>query len=531
MGNKDPADIVFLPVLTTIRSVRQSELVRAEVRAHTAKLIHRRRKQKEVPGQSTQPPSAGMESWTSDFCEALLRKSQLSTGISGSSDPFQSFPIKITPEINQVIALARDVLVPSLFIPSFARRLSFGVSKSISFDRAQFSIAGASVSLDLLQFKKANEGVAAAWLSGHMALLASLGFRLPEHDISIMELQLRTRSLELLREELAVDTEAHPFDLLLAIQHIMLLFQADCKRRDTNSASIHGPVLLDLMDKVTDNTQILHLLILLMFGNADLAATTLSRPVITLRLSMMERLSEFWASASSLVKINDIDYKDVHPSIENPTLREVSIRLRALLSITKTPLPVIDASEKARGLAVYCWAATQTFNDMCDLLNLYHDLMEDALEPATPGRRLTEACIALSLLQALRKSIHEADVDGRDLRDASHVILPKLQEILQQALEAVTSDEQSHYADVYFWMFFVGAQNEQRHVHEGSRQVNISGDSSSTWFTGMLLDQAQLLEVETWNEARRILEHFVLDQNLTPDGDSWFELAIAKRRG
>lgn len=531
MGNKDPADILFLPILTKIHSVRQNELVRAEVRAHTAKLIHRRRKQKETPGQSTQPPSPGIESLTSDFCEVLLRKSQLSTSISGSADPFESFPVKITPEINQVITLARDVLVPSLWIPSFARRLSFGVSKTISFDRAQFSIAGASVSLDLLQFKNANEGVASAWLSGHMALLASLGFRLPEHDISIMELQLRTRSLELLREELAVDTEAHPFDLLLAIQHILLLFQADCKRRDANSASIHGPILMDLIEKVTDNTQVLHLLIALMFGNADLAAITLARPVITLRLSMMERLSEFWASASSLVKVNDIDYKYVHPNIENPTLREVFIRLRALLSITKTPLPVIDAAEKVRGLAVYYWTATQTFNDMCDLLNLYHDLMDDALEPATPGKRLTDACIALSLLQALRKSIHEADVDGRDLRDASHVIMPKLQEVLQQALEAMTSDEQSRYAEVYLWMFFVGAQNEQRYVHENLHQANTSEDSPSAWFTDMLLDQAHSLRVETWNEARRILEHFVFDPNLKPDGKLWFEIAIAKRHG
>lgn len=530
MSNK-PADFLFLPLMTEKRSTRQNELVKAEVRAQTARQIHQRRKEKKNQEQLAHTPSTKARCSASASYDALRRTNQLLPSLCGSSDPFQSFPIGITPEINHVVTIARDVLVPNLWIPSYVRRLSFGISKTISQERAQFSIAGPCISLDIDQFRHGNEGVASAWLSGHMAFLNNLGYRLPEHDISTMELRLRTRSLELLRKELSMDTEVHQVDLSLAIEHIMLLFQADCKRRDSKAASVHGPILMSLIEKVTDNTRILQLMIVFMFGNTDLAAMTVARPVINLSTGLTEILSRFWALASSLVNSNENSDLEIHPTIENHTLRRVFIRLRAFLSIAQKPLPVTDASEKARGLAVYSWIATATFSDMSCLLNLHHDLMIGALGSATEGQRLTEACIALGLLQTLRKSVHEAEMDGRDLRDASHVIIPKLQETLNMALEAMTPKESSHYGEAYLWMYFVGAQYEQRCAHSNSMRPTLSGESPSMWFTGRLSDQAILLNVQTWIEAKRVLECFVYDKHLIPDGGLWFEKSIAKDDG
>jgi hypothetical protein len=526
MSSSNSPEIVFLPVLTTKHSVRQNELVRAGVRAHTARLIHQRRKQKQQQGQLKQPPAISALPTAADLYKNLFQQSKIFIGLSGSSDPFQSFPIEITPEINHVITLARDVLLPNLYIPSYVRRLSFGVAKDITFDRAQFSIAGSCVSADLNQFKYANEGVAAAWLSGHIAFLASLGYRLPEHDISLVELRLRTRSLEFLRRKLSKSLEREKDHISLAIQHIMLLFQADCKRRDSESAAIHGPILMSLVEKLADDTKVAQHLIVMMFGYAELATSTLARPVITLNPDMMKRLNRFWASTSSLVQLPETRYQNVHPTIDNDILRTVFVRLRACLTIAETPLPVLDAPQKARGIAVYAWIATQTFNDMCVLLNLYHDLMGGMPESKTPGQRLTEACTALSLLHTLRKSIHEAEVDGKDLREASHIILPRLQETLENALEVITPEEYSHYAEVYLWIFFTGAQNEQRHKQEVSCNAEVQEESCSMWFNGIMADQARYLNVNTWADMRRILECFVYDRHLTPTGDLWFQESI-----
>lgn len=529
MSSNNSSDIVFLPVLTTKRSARQNELVRAGVRAHTARLIHQRRKQEQQQGQLAQPSASSSLYATPELYENLLQKVKMGIGLSGSSDPFQSFPIEITPEINHVITLARDVVLPNLYIPSYVRRLSFGVAKEITFDRAQFSIAGSCVSADLSQFKNGNEGVAAAWLSGHIAFLMSLGYRLPEHDISIVELRLRTRSLEFLLEKLSGSLERENDHLSLAIQHIMLLFQADCKRKDSESAAIHGPILMSLVEKLTDDTKVVQHLIVMMFGYAELATSTLARPVITLNPEMMKRLHGFWASISSLVQPVETGYQNVHPTIDNPILHSIFVRLRACLSLAETPLPVLDAPQRARGIAVYAWIATQTFNDMCILLNLYHDLMEGVPESKTSGQRLTEACTALGLLHALRKSTHEAEMDGKDLRDASHIILPRLQENLEHALEVITPEEYSHYAEVYLWMFFLGAQIEQRRSHKILSRIDMSEGSSSMWFNGMLADQAHYLNVKTWADAKRILEGFVHDRYLIPDGELWFEQVITMR--
>jgi len=530
MSSSNPRDIVFLPALTTNRSVRQNELVKSGVRAHTARLIHQRRKANQHQQKPQQPLAINALPASTGLYKNLLKKSKVGASFAGSSDPFHSFPIEITPEINNIISLARDVLLPSLYIPSFIRRLSFGVSKDISFSRAQFSIAGSAVSADLNQFKNANKGVAAAWLSGHIAFLANLGYKLADHDISLLELKLRQTSLQSLRGNLVNDPGEDQHALTLAIQHIMLLFQSDCKRRDTEAASVHGPILVGLVGKLQDNTDIIQHLIVMMFGYAELAVTTLSRPVITLNFDMMKRLTDFWTSASSLVQITDFGYRDVHPTIDNPTLRTVFTRLRACLRIAETPLPATDTTEKARGLVVYSWIATETFNDMCVLLNLYHDLMEGKFEHKTPGERLTEACIALSLLHSLRKSIHEAEMDGKDLRDSSHVILPRLQQDLGSALEVMTQEEYIRYGQVYLWMFFVGAQNEQRH----KSQVDSEGETLEGyylgWFNGMLADQARYLHVATWHDARGILECFLHDRHQLPAGNLWFEQSIKQRQ-
>ncbi|KEF55833.1 uncharacterized protein A1O9_08584 [Exophiala aquamarina CBS 119918] len=528
MSSNNPRDIVFLPALTTNRSVRQKELIKSGVRAHTARLIHQRRKARQQREESIQPLTLNVLPASTELYENLLERSKMGLSIAGSSDPFQSFPIEITPEINHIITLARDVLLPNLYIPSFVRRLSFGVSKDISFSRAQFSIAGSAVSADLNQFKNANKGVAAAWLSGHIGFLAKLGYQLEEHDISLLELKLRQTSLRLLRGNLLSHPGEDQNNLSLAIQHIMLLFQSDCKRRDSEAASIHGPILIGLLEKLKDNTNIIQHLIVMMFGYAELAANTLGRPVITLNFEMMKRLTDFWASASSLVQITDVRYRDVHPSIDNPILRTIFTRLRACLVIAETPLPVTDTAQKARGLAVYSWIATETFNDMCVLLNLYHDLMEGQYENKTSGECLTEACIALTLLHTLRKCIHEAEMDGKDLRDTSPVIMPRLRKHLESAIETLISRECAHYAQVYLWMFSVGAQNEQRD-RLGSENEEPK-ESSLGWFNDMLADQAQYLNITTWHEARTILECFVHDRHQIPDGNIWFEQSINRRQ-
>lgn len=530
MSSSNPRDIVFLPALTNKRSIRQNELIKSGVRAHTARLIHQRRKAKQQQEQSKQSVTITALPASTELYENLVERSKLGMSLAGSSDPFQSFPIEITPEINHIITLARDVLLPSLYIPSFVRRLSFGVSKDISFSRAQFSIAGSAVSADLNQFKNANKGVAAAWLSGHIAFLAKLGYQLAEHDISILELKLRQTSLQSLRGNLVNDPREDQNNLSLAIQHIMLLFQSDCKRRDSEAASVHGPILVGLVEKLKDNTNIIQHLVVMMFGYAELAANTLARPVITLNPDMMKRLTDFWTSASSLVQLTDVSYRDVHPSIDNPILRTIFTRLRACLVIAETPLPVIDTAQKARGLAVYSWIATETFNDMCVLLNLYHDLMEGKFDHKTPGERLTEACIALSLLHALRKSIHEAEMDGKDLRDTSHVILPRLQENLESALEVITPEEYARYAQVYLWMFFAGAQNEQRHRPKVGNEDETPEDSFLGWFNDTLADQAQYLNATTWHDTRTILERFVHDRHQIPDGNIWFEQSVNRRQ-
>lgn len=148
------------------------------------------------------------------------------------------------------------------------------------------------------------------------------------------------------------------------------------------------------------------------------------------------------------------------------------------------------------------------------LINFYVDLMEEKVLVETEGRRLTEACLALTLLYMLRKSIHEAPLDGTDVRDASHVIIPRLERDMKNAIRMLTPAERLYYEEAWLWMFYAGALYEQG--RKSNRLVDMGDSQSPLWFTQMLAKHAHQSNVRAWTDAKKILEKFVYDNHLQP---------------
>jgi hypothetical protein len=202
------------------------------------------------------------------------------------------------------------------------------------------------------------------------------------------------------------------------------------------------------------------------------------------------------------------------------------IRLRYCIGICDSPLPTKSAADKLRGSLVYGWIATRTQHDVGVLLHLFFNLIEGKTSTRTTGQQFTEAAICLTLAHCIRKSVLAAQMEssGIDIREASHVIMPRLASTLQCAFSVVTRDEHPVYNEVYFWMLYVGAMFEERQK-ASKRPIwvrNVNG-TPCQWFSKLLARHASNLGVQTWSDAQRILEKFVYDRHLQPQGHLWFE--------
>ena len=103
--------IAFLPPSKHGSSVREKELERAQIKAHAARFSHQKRnwikvhKQLEIQEGALRAREQRRHDDRHEYHELIL----LINNFHGSSDPFNAYPVKITPEINRIISYAKDV--------------------------------------------------------------------------------------------------------------------------------------------------------------------------------------------------------------------------------------------------------------------------------------------------------------------------------------------------------------------------------------------------------------------------------------
>lgn len=574
-----PSRIKILAPSQYDRSQREKELEDALIRAHAARISHLRKKQAKQVGKDQQELREREHEEEEDAAGEFQPRAQenppesqeLVLLLHGSSDPFNAFPVRITPEINRLIAYARDVVLPNILVPRYMKRLTLGAPKTVTYEHSNRVLGGASYVFIMDVFRNANEGAALAWLTSHIPAIVTLASAQATRDLSVEGLKMRLRSIRLLRQGLATYHE-QPRDVKGSLRlHVRGLYESECMAGDTASARAHAAVLMQFEDPFGDDDLArAHDTMVLMFNSSELGCKTMQRTVIPYGEWTYSRLINFWnlcvPALPALPAADAVDDQlQLHPSVQHPVLVDIALRIRYCLSVAESPMSMRTPTEKLRGNLVYGWIVTRTFHDMGTLLNLYFDLDEDVVVVlgSTEGQRLTDACIALALLQCERKSLHEAYLDGTDIREASHAMLPRLAASLTRAWGVLTPAERMFYDEAYFWMAYVGAVFEQgearkigrpvpvpaklgdgrrmgrqrekahqrmRKDHQGEKNTLFQQDGrteTSPWyFSRMLAWHADRLHMCKWDDAKRVLERFVYDRHLQPEGHVWFEEAL-----
>ncbi len=539
MASAEPSNYTFLPPVKSGRPIREKELELAQIRAHAARISHQRKSWVKVQQQLKRQQDKQHEeervrlmlagnngTYAAPKSRELLL---LLHGFHGSSDPFDAYPVKITPETNRIIRYARDVMLPQIFTPPFFRRLTIGAPSSLSYDRSDKVIGGSNFLLNMKVFSDMSEGAALGWLCGHIPAIVrnSPGTM---QELTVLRLNMRAKSMKLMREKLTNRSGSSAESLLALRLHIRTLYEAECMAGDTAAARAHMNILLRLEDPITDELLRASHLMVMMFNTTELACKKLERTLLPFGEWTRKTFAPLWTLCSPFLPVSPETVNKAHPSVKIPLLREAMIRLRYCLWFGQAPLPFGTAQERLGADMIFAWTATQLFNDLGVLMNLYMDIIEGEISFRSEGRRWAEACMVLTQLHMVRKCVHEAIIEGGvDLREASHVIMPRLERDLKMAMESMTQAEEVYYQEALFWMLYAGALHEQRRRR---RKGPIGLDRvflEQPWFIGALAMYAGCMKITSWDQAKAVLQKFVYDKYLEPDGHIWFEEVISAR--
>lgn len=452
--------------------------------------------------------------------------------LSGYSDPFNAQGIVITPRINRLITFIRDAYLPSVYLTPHSRRCTQNCPKDVTMANCGNLLGGPSAirNWQTLQEGFSSEGGGSAWISSWIPLIVQLAAPSEAREWQVIGLKLRAHSIEALRKYLSQrQNQTDPLPMSVAL-HVTWLFKADCGTGDPTSAIAHVRLLCTLVESMPTFLQQTQLLVTVLFNDVEMATATMRKTLFDLDQWVSKRLTPVWTLGEAYLPEVPEEYKDLHDSVQTGSVRSVALRLRRCLLFDRAPIAIQDAESVRIGSIVYAWMGSHNLYGVGILMNAHMDLVENEESNLTAAQRLTEAAIALTMLQLLRKSMHTAVIDGIDRRDLSSVIIPRLRSTLEKAMSLSNPEDRSHYREAYLWMFHTGAQSEQSRERAGTTGFGKSPFHRERWFSDKFVEQARLLNVTTWQEVESVLVKFVFNPYLEPCLETWFQETIREAR-
>ncbi|ETN46784.1 uncharacterized protein HMPREF1541_00973 [Cyphellophora europaea CBS 101466] len=534
----------FVNVTGPKKTRREAHLELAEIRSHNTRLIHqRRRKQtqetrsvsrgKAQSTYSAQSPrtttSPEAEPRSPEPAEGLIALQQIPASkhdplqhLSGSSDPFDAFGnIQVTPEMNSLLGFMRHEYLPCIFITPMALKLC-GQKSYTSQMIEQELVPGAPLIKREFYRAMVNPKNAPGWIASRIPIVFSM---LPQSSCEQFEnvaAQVRLQSFKQLREDLALQEQTGTSDISLVIQ-IVHMFKSGLMENQPDSARVHAWALRRIGDIVSDDPYLaLDLFCTLMYTDADYAISNMRYTLLDYDHWLNQQLEPYWQRIE--VALPDIGnaYEEVDESVGFPKVRGALVRLRRTLAIANMGIDMTVQENQARVVYIYRWAANRTHHDSAQLNDHYHNMMASipTADPEEETTRHGEAALTLATLYCIRKYMHTAIYRGVDIRDVSHVIIPRLRDAIAKTLLTASLPQPWQYQKALFWALYCGAHYEESLRRGLAKPCDPPTDG---WFGQMLVTVATQMNVLRWNDAQEHLEKIVYSDLLAPTGAEWFE--------
>lgn len=428
----------------------------------------------------------------------------------GSSDPFNCQPIIISPRILQILNFAQNV-EHALSVMPYMRRLL----RDVSGCKHDFvgTLLKAQRKLNW-EFTAGSEASMSALISLYSP---SMAFFLPDHEqkeLALMSLQYRTRSISSLRQVLSALKVSQQPDIC-SVMACQRLFRIHTFKNDIKQAKIHAKMTSNLASGILNNHQRAHFVYIAVFNDIVAATVHLRRPLLDYGGWLQEVISLVYPYVSDIlpaeISVDDEDHNELMPL----TLRRFCTRLRWYLCFSKRGIigRVYDPVMLHKYIMLSAW------RELAALLEFYAEVTS-LIQPD-----LLNAALVLTAIMVFQKSIFLGLLHGDDFLDSSRSVLPPLKRTVQELLRAAGMYSSRARREAIAWILFNGAQLEhsrygtshnRRHVLEGLTVEPF-------WFSRTLAKHARQLGVESWLEARAVLDKFIYDEFSEPAPWEWYE--------
>ena len=433
---------------TPTASLRDKELALSARRSHNARVNHARRKKELEKQNNTKAYLHNTES--TDLTTRLSARPAL---LEGNSDPFDSFPMHVSPHVTRMVHFARDSYYPSMTLKPWRRLRRHRKQQE---GRLSFEIGSSSADCTI------------AHIASYGAALVRILPVDARHELEKTWLEVRSLALRRLRESLAMHGSADPFSVII-MQQCLYLYKCDVEARLFSSARIHGAMLRQLLKSTPANPTTISLFLSVMGNVLQFVCFQLEAPVMTYNDWHPHMWRTFWTKAENILATRSQHLTArLHDCINSPYVREVLSRFRIYLATPSFGPNPSTQEDTAQLSMISLWPVTRIVDDTVKLFAHFQTITaryKDQLRNKhLPPTNLWEALTTLSTLCTIRHYLNSPRLDNSNisLRDASSTLAPLLRRTLVDYLRSTPEHELEQHAEVLFWVYFTGALYEQR---------------------------------------------------------------------
>ncbi|OAP60315.1 hypothetical protein AYL99_05317 [Fonsecaea erecta] len=438
---------------------------------------------------STSPAS----SWTSTMSD---RSSGLAAYkvkcLHGNSDPFNAYPVFISPRVNDILRFYRDIVIPSQYHTSVDGWTTFEAAKEDWRDV-----------VNSLYEKGGALGFLARW--------AQVASNVAENsELAVQSLRFRSQSTSILLKKMQ---QGSGLVSKSSYWHIIALYMAEAQAGNADGAWLHVTMLSRALKHESQHGQVdITSLRSFMYNEACACCMFLRKPVLDYDRWIPEVFEVPWAEGRKGLQALQLSFSiSLDPSIEDNFLRDMFIQERESLAVWR------HGSERGNGLsaAVFTWWCSSHLVKHTKLVKFVLDRLDEAKEGKGQQSYLhrKNAYLALTAVYWTRLIAGDETILGQEIYQTKSPLRKLTRQLLEKDQLVVEFTGSMKYANARLWALYVGAQAE--HDHLGIRR------SDETWFSDQFSLLAARMSLSSWKAVRSILDGFLDCDVVEPHGSKF----------
>ncbi|EXJ69807.1 uncharacterized protein A1O5_06878 [Cladophialophora psammophila CBS 110553] len=494
---------------------------------------------------------------------SLLSSSSINL-LKGNSDPFNAYPVKINPEINELIAFYRDYLLPAQYhVPS----------------TAWVSSANAKLDWTICISTLQEPTLAKAFIARSATVAAVLN-----PALRTLAMRYRLQSIQELRVRLLNHANQVGSDII--ILQIIMLQKAEIVDKNLTAAAAHAKILQNLFQEQQRRNRTVNFTLLQYALWSDTQVSSIFMTPLAFDVGpsgwVVNTMQPLWAAALEQLRsipqwttLRDDSEKCLDPSVEGAELKAFFISRRTTLQtwlhygLNGLPVPPL----------IMLWLTTTACLQQGRMIKHYIQAVHKVIQGMSPSSAsgekdgdsvegkeywYTQQYLILAEFVWTHHLSYKVEVCGIDLFDMVPTQLKNLRAALERA-EDLSRDLTHHcspkYQNARLWALFIGAHAEwlkskskqktsepfspshkdllemNQAEKKSPRAIKCSRDNenydwesyreiSNRWFSTRLARQVRDMKMSIWEDVYPVLRGFNYADVIQPLGEEVFNQAM-----